>query len=71
MKAYNSAPREVFRFLVEHGANVNRQNSQGKTVVHLAAARNDTESLELLSQYGADHRVKDCTGKTPQELLDG
>ncbi|HUX44214.1 MAG TPA: ankyrin repeat domain-containing protein, partial [Terracidiphilus sp.] len=54
--------------LLEHGADVNRQSSNGNTPLHLAAKWNRIETAKLLLASGADVTIRNENGETPQEL---
>ena len=58
---YNFA--DMARFLVEHGADLNRQDNLGQTALMIAAYRSEDLFNFLLSK-GADIKVKDWEGKT-------
>ena len=58
---YNFA--DMARFLVEHGADLNRQDKQGQTALMIAAYRSE-EIFTLLLSKGADIKVKDKEGRT-------
>jgi len=52
--------------LLSHGADANAQDANGRTALHLVAAKRKTESaIRLLMEAGAQLDVKDDTGKTP------
>ncbi|PVD33495.1 hypothetical protein C0Q70_04751, partial [Pomacea canaliculata] len=46
--------QQLLTFLVEHGADINRRSQDNKTVLQVAAARNDWETVGVLIQLGAD-----------------
>jgi ankyrin repeat protein len=57
---------EAVRFLLENGIEVNRQDNNGDTPLHIAAISTDSPSIiGLLVEYGADTEIKDCMGLTP------
>ena len=58
----------IARVLLEHGADVNRQSSNGNTPLHLAAKWNRIETAKLLLASGADVTIRNENGETPQEL---
>ena len=56
----------ILRLLVENGANVNQQNAQGFTALHVAAKRGDKAMLDLLLHgYKADIKVRLQNGSLP------
>jgi ankyrin repeat protein len=52
------ARHAILRALLEAGAAVNRKGINDWTPAHLAAARNDVESLKLLVAFGADLSIR-------------
>lgn len=59
---------EMVEFLVDSGANVNQQNFEGLSSLHLAANISKGESLELLKyllKKGANVNARDIRGNTP------
>jgi len=61
--------REIVRALIEAGADVNLQNSEGSTALHSAAFLCRMEIVELLLTSGADRSLKNIYGSTPLESL--
>jgi ankyrin repeat protein len=62
--------REAVALLLELGADVSAQNSNGHwggTPLHAAAHGNQRAVAELLIARGADVNVKSCNGRTPLE----
>lgn len=57
-------------FFISKGANLNLQNAQGRTPLHLIAVDDDPELsyAELLLENGADPHITDLEGKTPLHL---
>ena len=56
--------------LLQHGANVNFQNSKGVTALHMVLKKNsDRRYVEMLLRHGADPRLKARDGKTPLDLV--
>lgn len=54
-----SIPRPLFLvLLLDHGANVNARNGEGKTALHLAAARGRETLFRILLDHGADSSIK-------------
>jgi len=56
---------EVAEFLIDKGANLNIQGTDGGTPLHCAANHEDIEIIELLLQKGALKDVKNLWGNTP------
>jgi ankyrin repeat protein len=61
---------EMIGLLLEHGANINEQQSGGWTVLHQAAHHNDPEMLLYYLGKGADPFIAKNDGKTPLELAE-
>lgn len=56
---------EIFRLLLDNGANPNFHGYAGKTPVHLAAESNDSAFLKALSDFDPVLEIKDNNGDTP------
>ncbi|XP_069579347.1 ankyrin repeat domain-containing protein 53 isoform X2 [Brachyistius frenatus] len=56
------------RYLLEHGANVNRLTHSGQTPLHVAASEGLLDCAEILVEAGADVLVQDSAGHTPLDL---
>jgi hypothetical protein len=54
VEVVKAGARASFRELIESGAEINQQDEQGWTPLNWAAARGDSEMIELLLQHGAD-----------------
>lgn len=50
--------------LLSDGVNINVKSLGGLTALHIAVARNDISTVELLLDYGADVTVTDCQRST-------
>ena len=63
---------DVVRFLLERGANINKQDHNGWTVLHHASHSNSTNVIRLLLQHGATRDIK-CyyKGRTPIDVARG
>lgn len=48
----------VLNLLIESGADINAYGINDWTPAHMAAARNDTESLKILIRHGADLSIR-------------
>lgn len=58
----------MMQALLEHHADVNAQDDQGNTALHLAALRNDLRMVQLLIEYGANGAISNHQGKRPAQL---
>lgn len=58
----------LMSLLIRHGANINAQNADLNTPLHLAVLGAYYEGAEMLVQNGADPGIKNKQGKTPGEL---
>jgi cytohesin len=56
---------EIAKLLLEHGADPNIQDNNGRTPLHWAAWKGHLEVVELLLEHGADPNVQDYGGMTP------
>jgi ankyrin repeat protein len=57
--------------LLEHGANVNAQNKDQETPLHLASRFRLHDMAIFLLQHGADVNVENSEGKSPLQLASG
>jgi hypothetical protein len=58
----------MIRWLVEHGADVNRPNVSGFTPLHHAAESGSLPAVEALLAVGADRGAKLPSGRTPLDV---
>lgn len=67
---YNASEEQiaVLRVLVENGANINMQDSFGKTALHYAAEMGKYRCIPFLLQKGASIDVTDSNHKTALDL---
>ncbi len=66
--ASHGGHREVAAILIEHGADVNSLNKDGRTALMLAAGMGHTAVVRLLLSKGADTRLRDRDQKTAFDL---
>ena len=50
---------EIFKYLVEHGADVNYKNKKDESILHYAALFDSLEMVKYLVEHGADVNCKD------------
>lgn len=55
----------VGEYLINQGANLNHQNNEGKTAVHITAIEKNPPFLRLLRESGASTIIEDNDGKKP------
>jgi len=67
LKAFNSQNMEIFRCLLEHGANGNIKNKNGVSLLMLAIHKNNIEAIKLLLKYNVNIIEKDANGISPLE----
>uniref|UniRef100_A0A452HLN8 Uncharacterized protein n=1 Tax=Gopherus agassizii TaxID=38772 RepID=A0A452HLN8_9SAUR len=64
----NGDPEKVASLLGKKGANATKQDSEGKTAFHLAAAKGHAECLRIMMTHGVDVTAQDGTGHTALHL---
>ena len=66
---YNS--HKVLKFLMERGADTSTLTKDDQTLLHLAAANADCETLDILTAYGLDldREAQDSSGYTAEEIF--
>jgi ankyrin repeat protein len=57
--------------LLQNGADVNAKNKSGRTPLHIAAQKGNTELVRLLLASGANKTAKDNLGMTPYDFAEG
>ncbi|KAL3260329.1 hypothetical protein ABHI18_004688 [Aspergillus niger] len=63
------ARRKIMRRLIQEGADMEaRQGSNGRTALHIAAARGSIEDMVLLLENGADVNISSAEGLTALDL---
>ena len=67
MKAADNNQTDVVRYLLNNGANVNKQNSSGDTALHFAFCSNSTDAMRILLQHGARKDIKNDRGYKPMD----
>ena len=67
MKAADNNQTDVVRYLLNNGANVNKQNSRGNTALHVAFCSNSTDAMSILLQHGARKDIKNDLGYKPMD----
>ena len=67
MKAAYDNQTDVVRYLLNNGANVNKQNSSGNTALHFAFESNSTDAMRILLQHGARKDIKNDGGYKPMD----
>jgi len=55
----------IIQLLIDHGANVNVKDQNGKTPLHIAAVVPYMEGMQVLIEHGANVNAVDDNGKTP------
>ena len=60
---------ELAELLLQQGANVNSQNSQGYTPLHSAVGRCDLPSTLVLLEHGADPELENKKGELPGDSV--
>jgi ankyrin repeat protein len=61
----------IAELLLGHGAEVNRTDQNGNTLLHRAVVKDhNIELIKLLLDYNADTSIKNKAGKTPLDLIE-
>lgn len=58
---------ETLKVLLEHSADVNAQDNEGKTALHLAAFVHNKRSIRILLSHGANKAIKCINGNKPKD----
>ncbi|XP_038258057.1 ankycorbin isoform X5 [Dermochelys coriacea] len=64
----NGDPEKVASLLGKKGTSATKQDSEGKTAFHLAAAKGHAECLRIMMTHGVDVTAQDGTGHTALHL---
>ena len=72
IRAARNNQTDVVRYLLNNGANVNKQNSLGNTALHFAPHFNNTDAMRILLQHRARKDIKNNYGCKPmdREIID-
>lgn len=68
MQAVKEKNLRKMTLLIKHGAQINQQDSDTNTALHLAVMGNYFEGAEMLIQNGANPALRNRQGKTPGEI---
>ena len=60
---YNNT--DLLKWLIDNGANINHQDRNGFSALHLIGKRQNYEVAVILTNKKADLELKDCNGNTP------
>lgn len=63
VEAMTGAVYETIEILITYGAELDLQNSEGNTALHIAAEFNSARAAEILATAGADPHIKNKAGK--------
>lgn len=67
----HAAASDMSRFLLMNASDPNARRRDGKTALHLAAARGYDDMVQMLIHRGAATDVRDADGKTPLDVATG
>lgn len=71
MRAAASGNLDTVAALLEHGADVNVQDTEGSTALHWSVNGHATEIVRVLISHGANVNIQDQAGDTPLMLASG
>ncbi|MBO6056260.1 MAG: ankyrin repeat domain-containing protein [Alphaproteobacteria bacterium] len=63
--------KKAIKYLVEHGADINKSNKAGKTPLMIAIEYFDSDLVKFLIELGADVNKADDDGNTPLSITTG
>lgn len=61
---------EIVLYLLENGANINKKNVHGETVLHASVKAGNKPMVELLLSKGVDCKLKDDHGNTAYQIAE-
>lgn len=64
-KAFYSENTEIFKYLLEHGANSNTKNKNGVSLLWLSVHKDRIDIIKYLIEHNVDITIKDSNGNTP------
>ena len=67
IRAARNNQTDVVRYLLNNGANVNKQDRLGNTALHVAFVSNSTDAMRILLQHGARKDIKNNAGCKPMD----
>ena len=67
IRAARNNQTDVVRYLLNNGANVNKQNRWGSTALHFACSSISTDAMRILLQHGARKDIKNDRGSKPMD----
>eukprot|EP00004_Rigifila_ramosa_P017889 TRINITY_DN4400_c0_g1_i4.p1 TRINITY_DN4400_c0_g1~~TRINITY_DN4400_c0_g1_i4.p1 ORF type:complete len:895 (+),score=217.72 TRINITY_DN4400_c0_g1_i4:60-2744(+) len=62
---------EIIQYLIDEGADIESQDKQGNTALHLACENGHPDVVIILLQYGANENAENDNGRTPLSLVTG
>ncbi len=68
MQAYLIGENDIFKLLIQAGADVNIVDKMGNTVLHAAAERGRKDDVAYLLKHGAEKNVMNSDGKKPIDI---
>jgi ankyrin repeat protein len=68
-KHQDSSVKDVVRLLLDHGADVNAQDSKGRTALMYAATTFNVSAVRQLLEQSADQSLVDTKGKNAEQLM--
>ena len=61
---------EIVQVLLDHGASINAQDSDGQTALHYACSVGHESVIKVLLQNNPDLEIKDNEGNTAQDVIE-